>query len=159
MNTSPKVENKQENAFLNLVFNILLPVLILNQLSKKLDENGPLVALIVALAFPIGYGIYDFVTRNKTNYISVLGVVSVAFTGGFALFELSGIWFAVKEAFFPLMIGVAVYVSNKLSKPLLKTLFWNPSVFNIEKIEQNAMRSNQISKLENWSQLIVKQYL
>jgi hypothetical protein len=129
-------QTKQENPWLNLIFNVALPVYILNQLSKKLGEDGPLIALIFALALPLGYGIYDFALRKKMNAISVLGFLNVAFTGGFAILKLDGHWFAVKEGFFPLLIGIAVLGSNLFGKPFLQTLFWNASVFHLQKIEE-----------------------
>ena len=49
---------------------------------------GPKWGLIVALVFPLGYGVYDFVRRRKTNFISVLGFVSVLLSGGLGLMKL-----------------------------------------------------------------------
>ena len=143
-----EVREKQENALLNLLFNIILPVVVLNQLSKRLGEDGPVIALIVALALPIGYGAYDYITRRKHNFISALGIVNVAFTGGFALLKLEGIWFAVKEAIFPLIIGMAVYVSNLAGKPLMKTLFWNDNIIQTQVIEEKLKSLNKEGELK-----------
>ncbi|MFN3161931.1 MAG: VC0807 family protein [Pseudohongiellaceae bacterium] len=98
MNTTAQ---KPENPWVNILFNIIIPVIILNQLTRRLDENGPVIALVVALLFPLGYGIYDYLTRGKKNWLSLLGLVNVSFTGGMGLFQLEGIWFAIKEASFP----------------------------------------------------------
>jgi hypothetical protein len=38
---------------------------------------GPIKALIVALAFPIGYGVWHFIKTRKGNFFSALGLVSV----------------------------------------------------------------------------------
>lgn len=135
MNHATQVRAKPENPLVNIIFNIALPVFILNHFSKKWGDSGPLIALILALLLPIGYGAYDYFTRRQHNYISILGFINVAFTGGFALLKLNGIWFAVKEAFFPLLIGVAIYVMNLKGKPLLQTLFWNDNVFHTQLIE------------------------
>ncbi|OFZ16935.1 MAG: hypothetical protein A2Z20_09530 [Bdellovibrionales bacterium RBG_16_40_8] len=135
MSVSTEVQGKEENALLNLIFNIVLPVIILNQLSKRLGDNGPLIALVTALLLPIAYGAYDYITRKKKNYLSLLGILNISVTGGFALLGLGGIWFAIKEAFFPLIIGVAVYFSNILDKPFIYTMFWNKRIFRTELIE------------------------
>ena len=69
---------------------------------------GPLWGLLVALVFPIGYGIYDLIQRKKTNFLSILGFISVLCSGGLALAQVGGFWFAVKDALLPTIIGVAV---------------------------------------------------
>lgn len=130
---------KQENPWLNLVFNILLPVLILNKLSKFV---GPLWALILALAFPLGYGAYDLIKRKKTNALSVLGLLNVLLTGGLALMGIQGMWFAVKEAAFPTLVGLFVLGSAFSKKPFIETLFLNPTVMRTELLEER-LRSNQ----------------
>ena len=98
---------KQENPFWNFLFNIIIPIAILNN-SDKFGDNGPLIALVLALAFPIGYSVRDIIVSGKPNMIAILGLLNVVFTGGLALLEVEGIWFAVKEAAFPAVIGVAV---------------------------------------------------
>ena len=50
------------------------------QLSKE-TRLGPVWGLIVALAFPVSYGIYDFIARKKTNLFSVLGFVGILLSG------------------------------------------------------------------------------
>ncbi len=123
--------------------------MVLNQLSKRVGEHGPLLALVLGLSLPIGYGIYDYVTRKKMNFISILGVLNVAFTGGFALLKLTGIWFAVKEAFFPALIGMAVFASNFFDRPFIRTLFWNTNVFQIDRIESRLAEKNAVPALQH----------
>lgn len=123
---------QKENSFLNLLFNIVLPVLILNKLSEHL---GPLAALLLALAFPLGYGAYDLITRRKFNAFSLLGLLNVSLTGGLALMGLNGFWFAVKEAAFPALVGLFVLGSAFTKKPFIETLFLNPSVMKLSLLE------------------------
>ncbi len=130
---------KPENPWINILFNILIPVFILNQLTRRLDENGPLIALLVALAFPLGYGIYDYLTRKKKNWLSLLGIVNVGFTGGMGLFQLEGIWFAIKEATFPALIGIAVYVSAFTRNPLMKLMAVDTGALDMQRISLRLM--------------------
>jgi len=53
---------------------------------------------VVALLFPIGYGIWDWSKEKKINIFSALGLISVLLTGGIGLFELPTQWVAIKEA-------------------------------------------------------------
>ncbi|MGB1334278.1 MAG: VC0807 family protein, partial [Porticoccaceae bacterium] len=87
---------KQESLLLNLLCNIILPTLILTKLSSD-DYLGIKLAIIVALAFPLIYGLHDFITRGKLNFFSGLGVVSVSLTGGISLLEMDAIYIAIKE--------------------------------------------------------------
>ena len=84
---------KRENLLYNLLFNIAIPSILLAQASKP-DRLGPVVGLIVALAFPLGYGVWDFVQRKQANFISILGFANVLLTGGLGLMEADLRWFA-----------------------------------------------------------------
>lgn len=128
-----KQEPPKENGLLNIIFNIVLPVLILNKLSKFI---GPFWALILALAFPLGYGAYDLIKRKKFNAFSALGLLNVLLTGGLALLGLNGFWFAVKEAAFPALVGLFVMGSAFTKKPFIETLFLNPALMKVDLLEE-----------------------
>ena len=100
----------RENILANLVCTIAAPAIILSKLSAP-ERLGPAVALVVALAFPVGYAIWDFTQRKKFSFIAGIGFASTLLTGGFGLAELDGIWFAVKVASVPLVIGLIVMLS------------------------------------------------
>ena len=126
---------KKENLLLNLVFNMVLPSLVLSKLSTE-DRLGPAGGLVVALLFPLGYGVWDFVTRRKTNFISVIGFLSVLLTGGLGLLHVGGLGFAIKEAAVPAVIGLAVLVSLKSKSPLVRTMLYNDQVIDVVRVEQ-----------------------
>ena len=48
----------------NLAFNIIIPVFILSRLSG-VDSLGPSLSIVFALAFPIGYGLWDLRQSGK----------------------------------------------------------------------------------------------
>ena len=137
---SDKPAEKQESLLLNLLCNIILPTLILTKLSNE-DYLGIKLAIIVALAFPLIYGLHDFITRGKLNFFSGLGVVSVSLTGGISLLEMDAIYIAIKEASIPGVLGVATLLSLKTSQPLIHTLLLNDKVFDVGRINQ-ALDSN-----------------
>jgi hypothetical protein len=125
---------KPENLWLNLFCNILVPVLVLSKLSTE-ERLGPMGALVVGLAFPLGYGIYDLIKRRKWNLFSGIGLLSVGLTGGLGLMKVDSFWFAVKEAALPLVMGVAVVATAGSRRPLLRELFLNESTTDVGKIE------------------------
>jgi hypothetical protein len=95
---------------------------------------GPLRGLIVALIFPVSYGVYDLITRKKTNFLSILGFVSVLLSGGLALAKVGGMWFAVKEALLPTLIGLSVLLSLRSKTPLVRELLYNESIIDVPRV-------------------------
>jgi hypothetical protein len=125
---------KRENPLLNLLCNIVVPTVVLMNFSTE-KWLGPLWGLIVALVFPIGYGIYDLVQRRKTNFLSILGFISVLCSGGLALAKVGGLWFAVKDALLPTIIGVAVLLSLRSKTPLVRELLYNESIIDVPRVD------------------------
>ncbi len=128
-------KTKPENLLLNLVFNLAIPTAIMSKASGP-HLLGPKWGLLVALLFPLGYGIYDFVRRRRLNFISAIGFVSVLITGGFGLMKLDGFWFAVKDGAVPLLIGLAVLASLRAKEPLVHEILFNPQVIDVERVDQ-----------------------
>lgn len=125
---------KKENLLLNLVFNIAIPTIVLSKLSKD-SLLGPVLGLVAALAFPLGYGVWDFLQRRKTNFISVIGFASVLLTGGLGLMHVGGLGFAIKEAAVPSIIGLAVLLSLKTKTPLVRSMLYNEQVIDVERVD------------------------
>lgn len=132
---------KRENLWINLLCNAVFPAVVLSTLGKE-HRLGPVWALLLAISLPLGYGIFDLVTRRKWNVFSVLGVVSIALTGGLGLMKLSGFWFAVKEAAVPLVLGSAIPLTLRTRQPLVRVLVCNDQVLNIPKVEAALDASN-----------------
>lgn len=124
---------KQQNSFSHILFSILIPVLILNKGHKYgLDAK---LSVIAALSFPLFFTLKSLVQSKKIDFISLLGLLNVVFSGALTLLTLGGIWFAFKEAAFPLLIGCFVLGSSFTESPFFQSLFLNPNTFDIEKVE------------------------
>ncbi len=143
----PSQPEKPENVFVSLLFNIALPSIILSKLSD-LDRLGPMWALLVAISFPLGYFVWDYVKRGKPNFIAILGFVSVLLSGGFGLFKLEGFWFAVKEAAIPLLIGAAVLGSAWTKKPLIRMLLYNEKIIDVDLVKQELESRGHVAAFE-----------
>ena len=110
-----------ENPLLSLGLNIFIPVIILMRFSAE-DRLGPVYGLLVALAFPVTYGLYDFTRRRNFNLFSALGFVGILLTGGVGLLKLDVQWIAIKEASIPLIFGIVVLGPLKTRFPLVRKL-------------------------------------
>lgn len=123
-----------QSSFSNIIFNIFIPVMILNK-GHKIGLT-PVQALLIALSFPLCFGLYSLIKEKKMNYIALLGLANILFSGILTILALGGIWFAIKEALFPLLIGAFVLASSFSKKPFFKTMFLNPAAFNVTKINE-----------------------
>ena len=119
----------------DLAVSILLPSAVLMKLSspERLGADG---ALLLALAFPLGWGAFELLRYRKFNFIALLGLVSVLLTGGIGLLQLDSRWLAVKEATIPGIIGLAVLLSARTRKPLIHSLLYNDRVLDVARIQQ-----------------------
>lgn len=150
-------KKKSPGLLINLVFNILIPTLVLTKLSGE-DQLGAAWALVVALAFPVGFGLWELRQSKKVNFLSVLGVISVLLTGGMGLLQLDPAYIAIKEAAVPGLIAVIVLLSQRSKYPLVKKILLNDELIDLNKLDA-SLKANQAeqlfaTKLQNCSYLV-----
>lgn len=127
---------RKPSPLLELVITIVIPSIILMKLSSH-EMLGPLWALLAALTLPLLWGGFDLLRHRHWNLLAILGLVSVLLTGGIGVLELDNRWLAVKEAAIPGLLGLIVVGSNFTRYSLLRTLLFNPAVFNLSLIESH----------------------
>lgn len=125
----------RESALLSLGINIAIPAVVLMKLSGE-EALGPVGGLLVALAFPLVYGAWDFARRREWNLIPVLGFISVLLTGGIGLLQLDPKWIAVKEAAVPGVIGMLVLLSQYSRFPIVRTFLYNDKIMRVEEVDE-----------------------
>jgi len=130
-----KSSNHKPRPMIDLLVSIIAPSVVLMKFSGN-DALGASGALIAALAFPLGWGLFELFKYNKFNWIALLGLISVILTGGIGLLQLDPKWLAIKEAAIPGLLGIAVLVSTFTRYPLLKVMLLNPAIMNVDKIKQ-----------------------
>lgn len=124
---------KRDNPLLGLLLNIGVPILVLMRFSGD-DGLGPVKGLVVALAFPIGYGLYSAFQKGRFTPLSTLGIIGVVVTGGIGFFELDPRWVAVKEAAVPLVIGIGVVGSLRTRVSLARLILRN--IIDLDRVDQ-----------------------
>ena len=90
----------------------------------------------------------DFFSRRKHNFVSILGFVSVLLTGGFGLFQLDGIWFAVKEAAVPGAIAVVLVASLFTKNPLVKSFLYNDRIMDVAVVNAELEKRQKTSDFD-----------
>ncbi len=152
---------RKESFLVNLLLNIIIPVLILSKLSGE-QHLGPTWALVVALAFPLVYGLREFALTRKLNVFSALGFISILLTGGISLLKLDPAYIAIKEAAIPGLIGLATLISVRTRFPLVKTFLYNDKVLKIDKVaaalRQHGNEARFETVLRNTSYLVAASF-
>lgn len=157
-NGAKKPERQKASGMLaNLAFNIIIPTLILTKLSSN-DYLGPVYSIVVALSFPIIYGLRDYAKSRKANFFSILGIISVVLTGGMSLLQLDPQYIAIKEAAIPAIFGLVTIYSVRTSYPLVKTFLYNDQILQIGKVQSALLAYNNElnfeAKLTNASYMV-----
>ncbi len=140
--------NRKNNPLFELLINIVIPALILMKLSGP-EALGSVGALLLALAFPLGWGSLELARSRRVNLFAALGLVSVLLTGGIGLLKLGPEWLAVKEAAVPGVIGVAVLLSSRTRYPLVRTLLFNPALLDVERVQQQLEQRATTARFES----------
>jgi hypothetical protein len=127
---------RKPSPLLELLITLIIPSLVLMKLSGP-DDLGPAHALLLALAFPLAWGVHDWNRRKNINLFAALGLVSVLLTGGIGLLRLDNQWLALKEAAIPGLIGLAVLGSTWTRYPLIRTLLFTPSLIDVARVQRH----------------------
>lgn len=153
---------KRENIWLNIGLNVIIPSILLSKGEDWLEklgvfaplqnifgiDNKPAVVLVIALLFPVAYGVYDFATRRKYNFFSILGFVSILISGGVGLMKIDKDWIAIKEAAIPALFAIATLASLWTPFPLIRTFLYNPEIFDVPKIETALVEKKNESNFD-----------
>ncbi len=140
------MEKQKNNSFVNILVNIVIPVIVLSKFSKE-EYLGPVYGLVIALSLPLIYGIYELIIQKKRNFISVIGFVGILLTGAIGLLHLPLHLIAIKEAAIPLLIGIVVLISTKTSWQLIRKFIYNRELLNIDLIESKLSTSSSLDQL------------
>lgn len=139
MSVATSASKPRPSPWLEIGLTILLPALIL---MKGTAYLGPLGALGLALAFPLGWGLRSLARREGFGLLPAIGVVSTLATGSIGVLQLDARWLAVKEAAVPALLGLAVALSAFTKKPLIHALMLHPGFIEVERVQQ-ALKARQ----------------
>ena len=142
------LETKNNNPMIELLITIIAPAIILMKFSGEADL-GAVGALLLALSFPLAWGIFDLIRLRKLSLMALLGLVSTLLTGGIGLLQLDTQWLAVKEAAIPGLLGLAVIISMRTRYPLIRTLLFNPSLIDVARVQKNLEERGTVQAFES----------
>ena len=168
---APKSAPKQQdNPLIDIIVNVILPVLILEKCSAnegKFWHLGPYVAMALALAIPLAYGIWHFIVKKKVNVFSAVGVGNVLLTGVITIYLYSNadpairakapILFGIKEAIQPLILGSLFLLTHNRKSPLFNAFIYNEGIFDHSRINKAIAANEKKTELKQllWSSTLL----
>lgn len=130
---------------ISLLVNIIIPTVIMTRFAGE-DQLGPIRSLLLALAFPFVYGVYEMVRERKIGWMPILGLVSIMISGGIGLLKLPPEWIAVKEAMIPAILALAILVSSWIGRPLARVFL--DAILDTEKVYPALQAKGTMSEYE-----------
>ncbi len=154
-----------ENPLVNIVVNVLIPVILLSKCSQEGPEIwnlGPYKAMGIALGVPMAFGIWYFIKYRTPNAFSLIGVLNVVLTGVITIILFEGSdsvranvapIFGIKEAIQPLILGSLFLISHRSKSPLFNAFIYSEGLFDISRIEKEVKERSTQADYQNllWS--------
>lgn len=148
--------DKGTQSLLNVLLSVLAPVMVLDHCSMpgpELWQLGTTPAMCLALALPLGFGVWTFVQSRRVEPLTLFGLLGTILTGVVTIYANTGggdairpdtpWWYAAKEAAIPLLLCGAVMVTARRQDSLLRVLLYSDSLFDIRTIEKQVAENNQ----------------
>ena len=163
-------QRPKDNPLMDIIVNVLAPVLILSKCSRegeKFFEVGPYMAMGIALAIPLLYGIWHFAKHKRINLFSAVGLGNVLLTGVITIYlystddpetrRLAPYLFGLKEAIQPLILGSLFLLTHKRKNPLFNAFVYNEGVFDQQRIDKKVEENGSKEQLDKllWSSTLL----
>lgn len=122
---------KSIGMWINLFCNIIIPSIIMLYLPEYI---GAILALVIALLFPLWYGVFEWYEHRRLNFFSLVGFIGTLLTGGVWVLKLWPTWMIYKETGVPILIAIYMIVSMKTSYSFVQLLL--NSIFDMDKLKR-----------------------
>jgi len=92
------------------------------------------MSLILALAFPIVYELYNISIKKKPSMLSAIAIGGILVTGAITLLGLSEGWLALRRSIPYAVAGIALVASIFIERPILNAIL--PSILDMDRVEK-----------------------
>ncbi len=141
----PKKRNSRAG-LIDVLFNVVIPMVIMTKFNKA-ELLWPVWALVIALLFPLFYGIVEWYRSQHTNVFSVVWLVSILLTWWIWLLHIPAEWVAVKEAGIPLLLGIGVLIAIRFGYPVAK-------IFILQALDQEKIEESVANDADKQRQIV-----
>lgn len=141
-----KPNDHRPSPFLQFLVNFIIPIIILTRYSSD-SQLGPIKGMLLALAFPVAYEMYNVYKRKKFSMLSAIAIGGILVTGAMSLLGLSEGWLALRRSLPYFAVGLAILISMWIKKPLVEKFL--PQIIDMEKARDAAKEKKTTSALNN----------
>lgn len=106
-------------SFVQLTISFIIPTIILLTLSDP-SKLGPLWAMMLALAFPVVFELYQVSRKRKPSYMSIAAIVGILLVGLISILGLSEDWLAARRSALYAIAAVALFVVIRFRPALIE---------------------------------------
>lgn len=113
--------NKQKpstSLFVQMIVGFVIPTVILFTLSDA-SRLGPLVAMFVALAFPVALELYGLSRKRKPSFVSIAAIIGILLIGVITVLQLGEEWLAVRRSFIYIVAALGLLFVLKFKPHLV----------------------------------------
>lgn len=148
--------DKGTKSLLNVFLSVLAPVLVLDHCSANGEawyHLGTTWAMVVALALPIGCGVFSFVTERRVELLTVFGLLGTILTAVVTVYANTGDglairpdtpwWYGAKEALIALLLAGAMLVNSCKEGSMLRAFVYSDSIYDVKSIERAVEERGQ----------------
>lgn len=140
-----KNNTAEPSAILQFIVSFVIPIIILTRFSSE-SSLGPTKGLLLALAFPVAFEIYNVRKRKKFSMFSLLAIGGIIVTGAISLLGLSEGWLAIRRAVPYFAMGAAILISIQIKHPILNALL--SKMMNMDMVASQARKKKTLTELE-----------
>ena len=144
MSKAPK-QLKRSSSTIQILLTFVVPLVILLRFSKQ-SQLGATNAMLLALAFPVAYELYNVVvSHKKPSMLSLLSIGGILVTGLISLLGLSEGWLAVRRSVPYLFGSLVILISIWIKHPLLQAAL--SRILDMERIRDAAKHAKKTTEL------------
>lgn len=127
------------------IVSFVLPTIVLLGFSSE-DRLGPVMAMFVALLFPVAYELYSLARRRKTSMLSLIAIGGIVLTGAVTLLGLSENWLALRRSAIYFVAALVLAASVVIKKPLIDMALVH--MLDIARVRAAAAERNTTEQLQ-----------
>ncbi len=103
---------------IQFIVSFIIPTAILLGLSNE-SRLGPIMAMALALLFPVAYELYSLARRRKPSTLSLVAIGGIILTGAVTLLGLSENWLALRRSAIYFVTALVLAGSVIAKRPLI----------------------------------------
>lgn len=139
-----KATQSSSSTAMQFIVSFVLPTIVLLRFSGD-DQLGPVMAMVVALLFPVAYELYSVSRKRKPSMLSLVAIGGILLTGAISVLGLSENWLAVRRSAIYILAALVLAGSVIIKRPLIDLALVR--ILDIERVRTEAAKRGTTAEL------------